>query len=311
MYMRRIRDIFSIDKNKRIVDSPLKRGSDMSDDISAYELILKQKELLLSFDSPVRFIFSHSALREGWDNPNVFQICTLKHGGSSPIQKRQEVGRGLRLCVNQSGYRMDVAALGSQVLQINQLTVIASDGYKDFVSDLQKGIREDLYERPTKASAEYFIGKTVNVDGNAFTVTEKQGKDIYKYLIKNDYIDEDDHVTDKYRADFQNQTCASMPDSCKDIENGVHLLIQSIFDPHILDDMIKDGHDTKITENALNDNFHKAEFKRLWNLINHKYAYTVEFDSEELIRKAIDHLDDKLFVAKLQYTVTSGQQEKT
>ena len=148
---------FSIDKKGRKVDSSTKRGSDESDDISAYDLILKDKERLLSFNNPVRFIFSHSALREGWDNPNVFQICTLKHGGSSPTQKRQEVGRGLRLCVNQNGDRMDAATLGSQVLQVNQLTVIASDGYKDFVADLQKGIRDDLYERPTKASPEYFI----------------------------------------------------------------------------------------------------------------------------------------------------------
>lgn len=129
---------FSIDKKGRKVDSSLKRGSDESDDISAYDLILKDKERLLSFSNPVRFIFSHSALREGWDNPNVFQICTLKHGGSSPTQKRQEVGRGLRLCVNQNGDRMDADTLGSQVQQINQLTVIASDGYKEFVSDLQK-----------------------------------------------------------------------------------------------------------------------------------------------------------------------------
>ncbi|MCC8161602.1 MAG: DEAD/DEAH box helicase family protein, partial [Lachnospiraceae bacterium] len=132
---------FSIDKRGRKVDSTTKRGSDESDDISAYDLILKDKERLLSFDNPVRFIFSHSALREGWDNPNVFQICTLKHGGSSPVQKRQEVGRGLRLCVNQNGDRMDVDVLGSQVQQLNQLTVIASDGYKEFVSDLQRGIR--------------------------------------------------------------------------------------------------------------------------------------------------------------------------
>ena len=98
---------FSIDKKGHKVDSSLKRGSDESDDISAYDLILKDKERLLSFENPVRFIFSHSALREGWDNPNVFQICTLKHGGSSPTQKRQEVGRGLRLCVNQNGERQD------------------------------------------------------------------------------------------------------------------------------------------------------------------------------------------------------------
>lgn len=301
---------FSIDKKGRKIDSKLKRGSDESDDISAYDLILKDKERLLSFGNPVRFIFSHSALREGWDNPNVFQICTLKHGGSSPTQKRQEVGRGLRLCVNQNGDRMDAATLGGQVLQVNQLTVIASDGYKDFVSDLQKGIRDDLYDRPTKASAEYFIGKTLVLDGNEFTVSDKQGRDIYRYLIKNDYIDEDDHVTDKYRADKESNVLAPVPESCKEISDGVHALIQSIFDPHALDDMIKDGHDTKITDNPLNDNFYKKEFQRLWNLINHRYAYTVEFDSEELIRKAIAHIDDKMFVAKLQYTVTSGQQEK-
>lgn len=301
---------FSIDKKGRKVDSSLKRGSDESDDISAYDLILKDKERLLSFSNPVRFIFSHSALREGWDNPNVFQICTLKHGGSSPTQKRQEVGRGLRLCVNQNGDRMDAATLGAQVLQVNQLTVIASDGYKDFVADLQKGIRDDLYERPTKASAEYFIGKTLVVEGNQFTVSDKQGRDIYRYLIKNDYIDEDDHVTDKYRADKENNVLAPVPESCTEITEGVHALIQSIFDPHALDDMIKDGHETKITENPLNDNFYKKEFQRLWSLINHQYAYTVEFDSQELIKKSIDHIDDKMFVAKLQYTVTSGQQEK-
>ncbi|MCD8118668.1 MAG: DEAD/DEAH box helicase family protein [Lachnospiraceae bacterium] len=301
---------FSIDKKGRKVDSTTKRGSDESDDISAYDLILKDKEKLLSFDSPVRFIFSHSALREGWDNPNVFQICTLKHGGSSPVQKRQEVGRGLRLCVNQSGDRMDLDMLGSQVQQINQLTVIASDGYKDFVSDLQRGIKDDLYERPTKATPEYFSGKTIVIGGNEVTVSDKQGRDIYCYLVMNEYIDKDEHVTDSYRADLANGVLAPVPESCKDISDGVHALIQSIFDEHALDDMIRNGHETKIQENALNDNFYKKEFQALWNYINHKYAYTVEFDSEELIRKAIAHIDDKMFVAKLQYTVTTGTQEE-
>ena len=300
---------FSIDKKGRKVDSSLKRGSDESDDISAYDLILKDKERLLSFENPVRFIFSHSALREGWDNPNVFQICTLKHGGSSPTQKRQEVGRGLRLCVNQNGERQDYGTLGSQVQEINLLTVIASDGYRDFVADLQKGIREDLYDRPTTATAEYFIGKTLSIGGSDVTVSDKQGCDIYRYVIKNDYIDEDDHVTDKYRADFANKALTPVPESCKEITDGVHALIRSIFDEHALDDMISNGHKPKPQENALNDNFYKKEFQTLWNYINHKYAYTVEFDSDELIRKAIAHIDDKMFVAKLQYTVTTGQQQ--
>lgn len=300
---------FSIDKKSgRKVNSELKRGSDESDDISAYDLILRDKELLLSFSNPVRFIFSHSALREGWDNPNVFQICTLKRGGSSPTQKRQEVGRGLRLCVDQKGDRMDVDTLGSQVQQINQLTVIASDGYQDFVADLQKGIRDDLYERPTRATAEYFIGKTIVVNGADVKITEQQGRDIYRYLIKNDYIDDKDQVTEKYRVDLVNNVLASLPESCEQIVEGVHALVQSIFDEHALDDMIHDGRETKVQENALNDNFYKKEFQILWNYINHKYAYTVEFDSEELIRNAIRHIDDNLQVAKLQYTVTTGEQ---
>ncbi len=300
---------FSIDKKGRKVDSSTKRGSDESDDISAYDLILKDKERLLSLDNPVRFIFSHSALKEGWDNPNVFQICTLKHGGSSPTQKRQEVGRGLRLCVNQQGDRMDADTLGDQVQQINQLTVIASDGYKDFVSDLQQNIRDDLYERPTKATAEYFIGKMFTINGNEMTISDKQGRDIYRYLVRNDYIDDDDHVTDRYHADLANGTLAELPESCKGLDQWVHGLIQSIYDEHALDGMISNGHETKIQENALNDNFYKKEFQTLWNYINHKYTYTVEFDSEELIRKAIDYIDDKMFVAKLRYTMTTGEQD--
>ena len=133
---------FSIDKKGHAVNSAIKRGSDFSDDISAYDLILKNKERLLSFSEPTRFIFSHSALREGWDNPNVFQICTLKHSDSTTM-KRQEVGRGLRLCVNQDGFRMDEQSLGKELVhKVNKLTVVASESYKDFVTDLQRQIKD-------------------------------------------------------------------------------------------------------------------------------------------------------------------------
>lgn len=300
---------FSIDKG-RMVDSSTRRGSDESDDLTAYNLILQAKDVLLSLDNDVRFIFSHSALREGWDNPNIFQICALKHGGSSAIQKRQEVGRGLRLCVNQSGDRMDWAMLGEQVHDINQLTVIAADGYKDFVDDLQKGIVADLYERPTKADEAYFVGKTLLIAGDYVTITSKQGRDIYRYLIKNDYIDDDDKVTNEYRQDLAAGTLAKLPDSCIGIADGVHALVQGIFDEHSLDDYIVNGNIPKIKENPLNDNFNKKEFQILWNYINHKYSYTVDFDSEELIKKAIASIDDKMYVAKLQYTVTSGRQSE-
>lgn len=299
---------FSIDKHGHKVDSATKRGSDESDDISAYDLILKKKERLLSFEEPVRFIFSHSALREGWDNPNVFQICTLKHGGISPTLKRQEVGRGLRLCVNQSGERMDSERCGDSVHSLNLLTVIASERYKNFVADLQTGIKESLYDRPSKATQEYFTGKTIMVGEQPVVLDVKQAKDIYRYLLKNDYIDDNDNVSEAYRSDLENNCLAPLPEALAPLGQGVHMLVQSIFDESVLDAMIENGNKTKIKENALNDNFYKKEFQTLWGYINHQYAYTVEFDSEELIRKAIKHLNDKMFVSQLQYTVTIGKQ---
>lgn len=300
---------FSIDKKTgRSVDSQLKRGSEFSDDISAYDLILKNKERLLSFEEPTRFIFSHSALREGWDNPNVFQICTLKHSDSNTA-KRQEVGRGLRLCVNQSGSRMDAESCGDTVHDINMLTVIASESYKSFVSDLQSDIKTVLYDRPTKATIEYFTGKTVMVGEKPVVIDEKQARTIYKYLAKNDYIDDDDKVTDDYRADLANKCLAPLPEAVAEIADGVHTLIQGVFDDSVLESMITNAHETKVTENPLNDNFHKKEFQTLWNYINHKYAYAVDFDSDELIRNAIAHINDKLFVSQLQYTTSVGQQK--
>ena len=301
---------FSIDKKGHAVDSTIKRGSDISDDISAYDLILKNKERLLSFDEPTRFIFSHSALREGWDNPNVFQICTLKHSDST-TGKRQEVGRGLRLCVNQDGHRMDEQSVGAEsVHKINKLTVIASESYKDFVTDLQRQIRTDLYERPRRANKEYFSGKTVVVGGQPQKITEKQATMIYSYLVKNDYIttDGEDHITEQYRVDIANGTVAPLPESLAECSEGVHKLIQSVFDEKILEDMLEDGNKTPIT-NDLNENFAKKEFQTLWGYINHKYAYTVDFDSDELIRKSIEAIDKDLYVSMLQYTTSVSEQK--
>lgn len=301
---------FSIDKKTgRSIDSQLKRGSEFSDDISAYDLILKNKERLLSFAEPTRFIFSHSALREGWDNPNVFQICTLKHSDSQTA-KRQEVGRGLRLCVNQSGNRMDAESCGESVHDINMLTVIASESYKNFVSDLQSDIKTVLYDRPTVATSEYFMGKFVDVNGTPTIIEKKQADAIEFYLIANAYIDMDRKVTDKYRADVEMGTIAPLPAELLPMTDGVQKLIQAVYDDSVLDKMISNAHETKIKENPLNDNFYKKEFQALWKQINHKYAYTVEFDSNELINKAIKHIDEKLFVSELQYTATVGRQKE-
>lgn len=303
---------FSIDKKtNRKIDSKTKGKSDESDDISAYDLILKDKERLLSFDEPTRFIFSHSALREGWDNPNVFQICTLKHSDSTN-GKRQEVGRGLRLCVDKNGDRIDVNYNGidkNNIHEINKLTVIASESYKSFAEELQKDIKKDLYNRPRKASIEYFEGRKVNIEDREVIISNKQAKEIYKYLAKNDYIDDDDNVTTEYRIDLKNNNLADLPIDLEPIKEQIHKMIQSIFDESILESMIEDGNNTKIKENKLNDNFYRKEFQELWKSINHKYAYTVRFDSGELIRKSIEHINKELYVSELKYILSRAEQK--
>ena len=300
---------FSIDKKTgRNIDSRLKRGSEFSDDISAYDLILKNKERLLSFEEPTRFIFSHSALREGWDNPNVFQICTLKHSDSNTA-KRQEVGRGLRLCVNRNGNRMDVQSCGETVHDVNILTVVASESYKTFVVDLQSDIKTVLYDRPNVAASEYFKGKYIKVDDISTLINENTANAIEFYLIQNGYVDMKRKVTEKYRSDVAMKTVKDLPEELKPMTEGIHTLIQSVYDDSILESMFTNGHEPKVKKNPLNENFFKREFQALWKEINHKYAYTVKFDSEELIRKAIAYIDQKLFVSELQYTTTVGRQK--
>lgn len=297
---------FSIDKKtNRIVNSVEKRG--VCDDISAYDLILKNKERLLSFDEPTRFIFSHSALREGWDNPNVFQICTLKQSNSE-INKRQEVGRGMRLCVNRDGDRIDGSVSGIKVHDVNVLTVIASDSYKTFVGGLQKEIKDTLYDRPTKATKEYFAGKTVKVGGSLHEITKQEAAIIERYLGFNGYIDYDGNVTDAYRTAQETGTFAQFPQEIASMAEGIHKLVQGIFDEKVLSEIIAPANKPKITENELNENFARKEFQTLWNYINHKYAYTVSFDSNELIEKAIRAIDEQMYVSELTYVRTVGTQ---
>ena len=297
---------FSIDKKtNRIVNSVEKRG--VCDDISAYYLILKNKERLLSFDEPTRFIFSHSALREGWDNPNVFQICTLKQSNSE-INKRQEVGRGMRLCVNRDGDRIDGSVSGIKVHDVNVLTVIASDSYKTFVGGLQKEIKDTLYDRPTKATKEYFAGKTVKVGGSLHEISKQEAAIIERYLGFNGYIDYDGNVTDAYRTAQETGTFAQFPQEIAPMAEGIHKLVQGIFDEKVLSEIIVPANKPKITENELNENFARKEFQTLWNYINHKYAYTVSFDSNELIEKAIRAIDEQMYVTELTYVRTVGTQ---
>ena len=299
---------FSIDKkSKRDIDpSVAARGENagLSDDVDAYDLILKHKERLLSLNEPVRFIFSHSALREGWDNPNVFVICALKHSDNT-ISRRQEVGRGLRLSVNQNGDRMDHPAT---VHDVNVLTVVASESYKDFVAALQKDISESLSARPRVADEAYFTGKVLKTESGDVDVTPQLAKQIYKYLLKNDYTDDADRITRTYHEAKRDGALATLPPELAPHAAQIFQLIDSVFSESQLPDI---GDDRKPKKNPLNANFDKQEFKALWSRINRKAAYSVDFDSDELVRKAVSTLNDKdagLRVTPLQYTIQHGVQ---
>lgn len=299
---------FSIDKKGRAVNSETKRGSDTSDDASAYDLILKNKERLLSLDEPVRFIFSHSALREGWDNPNVFQICSLRQSGSTS-QKRQEVGRGLRLCVDGHGIRQDVETVGDEVQRLNRLTVIASDSYADFTAALQKDIRADLYERPTLAGVDFFTGKVFTLpDGTKHTVTKEEAAVAFAALLGHGYINIKGEVQQDFHDDLGAGSLKPLPGALQPYAEQVYKLVQGIFDPSALAGMVENGNKVDVPENKLNDNFHKKEFKELWARINHKYAYLVSFDGDELVKKAVPALDKELRVSRLSYSITCGEQ---
>ena len=299
---------FSIDRNGRVINSTVKRGEDFSSDITAYDLILKNKERLLSFDEPTRFIFSHSALREGWDNPNVFQICTLRHANSATA-KRQEVGRGLRICVDRDGNRMDKERLGDAVHDTNKLTVIANENYRSFVDALQKETKETLRERPTQATVEYFKDITIKVEGGLHTISEQEAAGIVSYLFDNDYIDEKGNIQQAYHTDLENGTLAPMSKKLQSIKEQVYKLIQGIFDPTVLVDMVEDANDkAEVMNDHLNDNAEKKEFKALWKEINHRYVYTVHYSSEELIQKAVASINKNLRVTELKYVVTTGEQ---
>ncbi len=293
---------FSIDKKTKQLKNPEmgKKAAD-SDDVDAYDLILKNKERLLSFEEPVRFIFSHSALREGWDNPNVFVICMLKHSDNT-ISRRQEVGRGLRLCVNQNGDRMDNEAT---VHEINVLTVVASESYKDFVKNLQTEISDSLSARPRKADLNYFIGKNIKTETGSVQITPVMANQIYKYLLKNDYTD-DDQIAESYHIAKSEGTLAPLPKELAPYQEQIFALVDSVFSTAQLPD-VRD--DSKQKKNPLNSNFDKKEFKELWNRINKKVIYGVEFDSEELIKNCINTLNKELRVSPLQYTIQSGIQD--
>lgn len=296
---------FSIDKKGRLTNGKISKKENTSEDKDAYDLIMKDKERLLSFEEPVRFIFSHSALKEGWDNPNVFQICTLKQSGSD-IRKRQEVGRGLRLCVNKNGERMDENVLGKDVHNVNVLTIIASESYDSFARGLQTEIAENI-DRPRTVTQDLFTGKIIeNSTGNTLKIDENTAHSIYFDLIVNKYIDKNGNLTDKYYADRDDNNFKVAEDVQEYLPSIVNI-IDSVYDENrsiVIENANKDNVELKLDESKTA----MPEFKALWSKINTKTVYQVDFDTKELISKAISALNGKLKVANIYFKVEEGRQ---
>lgn len=273
-----------------------------SQDESAYDLIMTNKERLLDMNEPTRFIFSHSALKEGWDNPNVFQICTLKDSDNQ-TKKRQEVGRGMRLCVNQAGERQDSDTLGSDVFAVNNLTVIASESYTSFAEALQQEIADAVPDRPICVTPELFHHyKYIDSNGKQQTIEQDEAKKIYHVLKTEDYVDCYDKLTKKY-FDDKEQGKLNFTDEFNPIKEVIVKRLNQVYNPSSIcpkdDRKIKEGH-------FISSNFDKQEFQTLWRKINQQTYYTVSFETEELVKKSIERIDKELVVSHVRIEVGTG-----
>ena len=300
---------FSIDKKGQEVDSVINDKKEyLSFDENAYDLIMKDKERLLSLEEPVRFIFSHSALREGWDNPNIFQICTLKHSNSE-ISKRQEIGRGLRICVNNEGDRMDFKLLESDFHTINALTVVASESYENFAKALQSEMAESLSDRPSKLTPEYLSGR--NITNELGQILEFNSVNVFNFMSimkENGYMDGDLKITEKFIEDVENDKVVYSYDF-DDFKDELTTLIRKIYETASFKPAT-DANRENIKKLEPNKNFMKKEFQDLWNKINIKTIYEVDFDSEELINKSVSAINSKLNINKMKVRITEGTQRE-
>lgn len=297
---------FSVDrKTRRPVDGKIAARGDekgQSTDTDAYDLILKDKERLLSLDEPVRFLFSHSALREGWDNPNVFTLGMLKRSDNE-VSRRQEIGRGLRLAVDQKGVRTDDPAT---VHQVNRLTVVTDESYTDFVTGLQREIAKSLKGRQRKASLEYLTGRTITTEsGESLTLNAEMAGLLYKHLIRSGYIDDEELVTQAY-VDARDADELALPAN-EDLLGIIDVCWPLIDAVYTGVDIVEPGRTMKRLP-VNQTNLHRREFQELWQRINRKAVYRVEFDSDELIAKAVDALNTGMRVSGLTYIVESGTQ---
>ena len=301
---------FSIDKKGHAINSKEGREGG-SDDVSAYDLIMKNKERLLDFKEPVRFIFSHSALREGWDNPNVFQICTLRESNAE-IKKRQEIGRGLRLCVDQNGIRQDAEILGENLVHdINILTVIANESYESFANSLQSEFNEIIAKRPKDASASLFNGRIVQDASGEKTVTidDSAAADIYLGLVMAGLVDKDSkQLTEDYHALNEEQKIQKVREAVGELyapfAENLENILASVYDPKRGQLIMNARRSEKL--NLDPEKFASKKFKELWDHINEKTYYTVEFDENELVRRCIDSLNRNMRVTKTEVIITEG-----
>ena len=303
---------FSVDKVKKsdktiFVDykSASEKKNNLSNDIDAYDLIMKDKESLLSFEEPVRFLFSHSALKEGWDNPNVFQICTLKQS-SAETRKRQEIGRGMRLAVDQNGIRQDFELLGNDVHEINKLTVIANESYDQFARSLQEEIKELLADRPAKVDVTLFTNKVLtNQEGQTIRITKEQADSIHFDLIRQGYIDREGQLTTEYFTAKENHQL-QLSETLAGYEDKLVEILESVY--HAGQYEIENANHSVIQfSNEVNqENIARKEFLNLWKQINRKTSYQVEFDDAELVKHSVDYINEKLVVSKPSFQITQA-----
>lgn len=293
---------FSIDKKGK----PLQKESEIANDVSAYDLIMKEKEKLLDFGEPTRFIFSHSALKEGWDNPNVFQICTLKHSNSTD-SKRQEIGRGLRICVDKNGIRQDVNILENEFFDINSLTVIASVSYEEFASSLQKEILETL-SRETKITVKILAQITlVNKDGQKLKIDKTLAEILISDWKQKEYLGDDEFITQKALKDLKNQDFEVLPQFAG-FEKELKELIKKASSSAVVKGMIGNDKNNNSIILKPNANFEKKEFQELWKKINSQVSYKIDIDTNELITSSVEGINQTLEVTKVLVNITIAKQ---
>jgi type III restriction enzyme len=261
---------FSIDKKGTWTDTAENNQGNRDNAERAYNLIMKDKERLLGFETKLKFIFSHSALREGWDNPNVFQICAIREMGTER-ERRQTIGRGLRLCVNQQGERL-------RGFDVNTLTVIATEGYEQFAANLQKEIEEDTGIRFGIVEKHQFAAIPVTDEaGRTTALGVPHSEAIWTHLKDAGYVDAKGKVQDALRKVLKDGTL-QLPDEFKAQLPQVREVLRKLAGK--LDIKNADERQSIRTRQAV---LHSEEFQALWNRIKHKTTYRVQFDNAKLV----------------------------